>query len=744
MRPTRRQFLKTIVVSAGSVALAPRVLAASGGFDGSQAFPQGVASGDPKPDSVVLWTRVVDPLSFEVDVSVRLQMATARSFAAGTLIVDQMFTALAENARCLRIKVTGLAPRKTYFYRFLTQDGSEQSMPGRTRTAPLPNADVPVRFAFASCQDYIGRWYNSYLPLLTDVNDDLDFLLHLGDFIYETTADPSLQPDGGLRTIRFEDAAGAIALGDPAESIFAARTLDNYRQLHRRYRTDRVLQRVLAKFPLIAIWDDHEFSDDSWRATGTYFDGRRLERDPERLRQAERAWLEFMPIDDTDVGGPPADIIDTGDGKLFPNARIYRGLRFGRSVNLTLTDYRSFRSDHLVPEDAFPAAIVADEAQLAALYAEIGRDPALDARETQAYVDWSTLSLQQKGALLAVLTEEYTLAGFAGDPAAKAAQVLRGNLAVPFLNRRLGFAGLPPIAEDGLPHGLCYEMCGKIGLFSDLGARYAVVQKWYDVLARLRGLPAQIAWGRQQAQAVHDSLQAGEDAHWNVLANSASSTSMIIDLAQDFSRSPGFAQLSPPLQRFLLLLQKSPLGSRITLNVDQWDGFPLRREALFRSLRRLGNVVLIAGDIHSSWVTDHSAGGQPLFELTGPAISSTSFGRFIVDSVAATAAELGFPRELIDQLPALLPELIGALETFLFDRKPQSEITPLDQDIAFLDLDRNGIVVVDAREREMLATYWLLPAAEVLKRAYDSPSALLAKMEKRRFRLSKDGGLQTL
>lgn len=451
-----------------------------------------------------------------------------------------------------------------------------------------------------------------------------------------------------------------------------------------------------------------------------------------------------MPIDDTDVGGPPADIIDTGDGKLFPNARIYRGLRFGRSVNLTLTDYRSFRSDHLVPEDAFPAAILADEDQLAALYAEIGRDPALDARETQAYVDWSTLSLQQKGALLAVLTEEYTLAGFAGDPAAKAAQVLRGNLAVPFLNRRLGFAGLPPITEDGLPHGLSYEMCGKIGLFSDLGSRYAVVQKWYDVLARLRGLPAQIAWGRQQAQAVHDSLQAGEDAHWNVLANSTSSTSMIIDLAQDFSRSPGFAQLSPPLQRFLLLLQKSPLGSRITLNVDQWDGFPLRREALFRSLRRLGNVVLIAGDIHSSWVTDHSAGGQPLFELTGPAISSTSFGRFIVDSVAATAAELGFPRELIDQLPALLPELIGALETFLFDRKPQSDITPLDQDIAFLDLDRNGIVVVEAREREMLATYWLLPAAEALKRAYDSPSELLAKMEKRRFRLNKDGGLQTL
>ncbi|MBK8210847.1 MAG: PhoD-like phosphatase N-terminal domain-containing protein [Rhodospirillales bacterium] len=103
-------------------------------------------SGDPKPDSVVLWTRVVDPLSFEVDVSVRLQMATARSFAAGTLIVDHMFTALAENARCLRIKVTALAPRRTYFYRFLTQDGSEQSTLGRTKTAPLPNADIPVRF----------------------------------------------------------------------------------------------------------------------------------------------------------------------------------------------------------------------------------------------------------------------------------------------------------------------------------------------------------------------------------------------------------------------------------------------------------------------------------------------------------------------------------------------------------------------------------------------------------------------
>ncbi|MBK8210845.1 MAG: alkaline phosphatase D family protein [Rhodospirillales bacterium] len=127
--------------------------------------------------------------------------------------------------------------------------------------------------------------------------------------------------------------------------------------------------------------------------------------------------------------------------------------------------------------------------------------------------------------------------------------------------------------------------------------------------------------GARAGAGVHDSLQAGGEAHWNVLANSTSSTSMIIDLAQDFSRSPGFAQLSTALQRLLLLLQASPLGTRITLNVDQWDGFPLRREALFRSLRRLGNVVLIAGDIHSSWVTDHSAGGRPLFELTGPAIS---------------------------------------------------------------------------------------------------------------------------
>jgi alkaline phosphatase D len=726
MTATRRQFLKTIVVAAGTVALAPSALAAGTGFVRSRAFPQGVASGDPTPDSVVLWTRVVDPLAFDVDIPVRLQVASSRGFGPGTLIVDAMFPALHANAHCLRIKVTGLAARRRYFYRFLTQDGGDQSLIGRTKTAPRPNDEVTVRFAFASCQDFIGRYYNSYLPLLTDDNDDLDFLVHLGDFIYETTGDPSFQSGGGTRSIRFDDEAGAIPLGDPADPFFAARSLRNYRQLHRQYRNDRVLQQVLAKFPLIAIWDDHEFSDDSWRTNGTFFDARVSERDPQRKRDAERAWLEFIPIDDTDVAGAPADIIDTAPDRLFPNIRIWRGLRFGRTLNLTLTDYRSYRADHLIPEDAFPGTIVADAAQLAVLYAEIGRDLALDAGELHPYLAWSSLSPVEQGTLLAILTQAYAGAGFVGDPAARAAQALTGNLSVPILNRFLAAAGLGPITRsDG--SGLSYAMCGKIALFSDLGARYAVVQKWFDVLARLRGLGAQVAWGDPQSRQVTDSLQDGADAHWNVLANSTSNTAMIVDLAQDLAAWPGFAQLSPALQQLLTLLKNSPLGTRITLNVDQWDGFPQRRERLLRRYRELGNVVMIAGDIHSSWVTDHSAGGRPLFELTGPAISSSSFGRLIIDAIGATALQLGAPPTLIGQLPALLPELIGALEDFLFDRAPESVITPLDQEIAFIDLDSNGIVVVEASAAEMLATYWLLPADKVAVRAYDRAQSLLAQ-----------------
>lgn len=744
MLTTRREVLRSIVIAAAAAGLAGPALATSIAvppYRRSTVFPQGIASGDPKPDSVILWTRIVDPSAGGGDAPVRVQVATRPAFAPGQIVVDSTFLAKANNAGCLRLKITNLDPGMYYYYRFFNGSGTAVSPIGRTKTAPRPTDDRPVRFAFASCQDFIGRYYNSYLPLLTSAHDDLDFLVHLGDFIYETTGDPSFQSSGGPRTIRFDDETGALALGDTANPYYAARSLSNYRQLHRLYRSDQILQEVLARFPLVPIWDDHEFSDDNWQDHATYFDGRRDEQDAQRLRNAERAWFEFMPIDDSDGVGAPTDIIDTSPDRLFPNVRIYRALRFGKALNLTLTDYRSFRPDHLIPEDAFPATVVATQPELDAQYAKIGRDFALDAAELQAYMPWSAIPTVYQQVLLAVVTQEYVSGGIDGGLAAaqaKAVSVLSGNLAVPVLNRRIAAAGLglPELPTTGLPVGLSYEMLGKLTVFGNFGARYGLIQKWFDLFTRLKTVNKQNAYGDAQETFVKASV-AGADTHWNVVASSVSNTSMVIDLAQDFSQVPDFASLSPELQGLLLYLQQNtPLGTRITMNADQWDGFPLRRSDLLKAYREAGNVVLIAGDIHSSWVTDHSSPGKPLFEFTGGAISSSSFAQLIGSTLETAAATLGLPASVVAGLAALLPELTHALDDFLIDRTPGSVFRALSQQIAFHDTDRNGIVIAEADGERFRTTYYLLPAADVLVSYYSKRALGLSKFTTQQFEVT--------
>lgn len=746
MNITRRDVLKTIVIAAAATGLSAPALAGTPAlpkYRRRSGFPQGIASGDPKPESVVLWTRIVDPMLGDDDTAVRVQLATSPSFLPYTLLVDTKLTAKAANDRCIRVKVTNLAPNRYYFYRFLNADRSRVSPVGRTKTAPLPGADAPIRFAFASCQDYIGRYYNSYLPLLTPEQDHLDFLLHVGDFIYETTGDPSFQGGAAERSIRFGDEAGAIQLGDPAAPYFAARSLSNYRQLYKTYRSDIVLQEVLAKFPLIAIWDDHEFSDDCWQDNGTYFDGRRSERAPNRRRAAERAWLEYIPIDDTETVGAPADIIDTAADRLFPNGRIYRALRFGRNLNLTLTDYRSYRPDHLVDEDAFPATIIATEPALRQMYARKGRDFALDQAEMQPYMPWTAIPATYQQVLIAVVTQEYLQGGIDGGAAAaqaKAIQVLTaaGYLSVTALNRRVQASGLglPGLPTVGLPVGLSYEMLGKASVFGNFGARYGLIQKWFDLYALFRsGGALQNGYGDAQEAFIKQDI-ASSDARWNVVASSVSNTSMVMDLGQDFSQIPAFAGLSDALKGLLLFLQQqTPLGTRITLNTDQWEGFPTRRHELLKAYREAGNVVLMAGDIHSSWVTDHSAEKQALFEFTGPAISSSSFAQLIGSTLSTAAATIGLPDEVIAGLDALLPELTEAVNAFLIDRDPTSLFRTLRQSIDFVDTDRNGVIIASADSKAFDATYYLLPASDVLLSYYDNRAAGLAKMETRQFQI---------
>jgi len=232
------------------------VCAVAGGAIANDYFPQSVASGDPRPDSVVLWTRIDNP---DIPDAIQVEVATDEAFT--NVVFTRQLTASADNDWCLKVLVEGLEAYTTYYYRFVYGTGAvmEYSTVGRTKTAPTPEMAVPVRFAVAYGQDYIGRYYNTYLKLLVDHDEDIDFVVHLGDYIYETTGDPAFQDPTDERKIEFDDIDGAIPLGSEDDRYYAAASLSNYRDLYRTYRSDPMLQQVHERWPMIVIWDDHEY-----------------------------------------------------------------------------------------------------------------------------------------------------------------------------------------------------------------------------------------------------------------------------------------------------------------------------------------------------------------------------------------------------------------------------------------------------------------------------------------------------
>jgi alkaline phosphatase D len=373
--PSRRSFLRATLVTA-SLAATKLGLGCKAGDDeddaplqdGADYFPQSVVSGDPRAESVIVWTRLVDPDLGEDDAEVTLELAADAEFTTLVALDGESATivpALARFDRCVKAKVRGLTPATTYYYRFIhtRAEGRFVSTVGRTRTAPAADADAKVRFAVASCQDFNGRFYNSYAHMATM---ELDFIIHLGDYVYETTGDPSFQTTGG-RGVNFTDKAGAIVFNAGTEDeYYAAKSLDNYRELYRTFRSDAALRKIHETVPMINIWDDHEFSDDGHGAIATYHDGREDETDVDRRKHANQAWFEYMPVDFQ------TEDFEYDPSKPFPgDIQIYRDFTFGKHARLVMTDLRSYRADHLIPEDALPGAVVLTEAELTAELGEV-------------------------------------------------------------------------------------------------------------------------------------------------------------------------------------------------------------------------------------------------------------------------------------------------------------------------------------------------------------------------------------
>ncbi|WP_375291303.1 alkaline phosphatase D family protein [Qipengyuania sp.] len=269
-----------MILSRRAVLQAATLLPALGALPGSllaspgTGFTHSVASGDPDVSSVRLWTRFVDELQTS---ELRIEVSTTESFTAPMRVA----TCLAgpETDFCAQARIGDLAAGRTYFYRFIGPRG-EVSPIGRTRTLPTGDVDR-CRIAVVSCANATSGWFNAYEHAAA--RDDIDLVVHLGDYIYESPVDRS-------------DALAGLALARGIEPLGETVSLLEYRLRYASYRADRALQELHRLHPMIVIWDDHETANNSWQNGAS-------NHDPDegpweaRKRAALRAFYEWLPME---------------------------------------------------------------------------------------------------------------------------------------------------------------------------------------------------------------------------------------------------------------------------------------------------------------------------------------------------------------------------------------------------------------------------------------------------------------
>ncbi|HEV7700041.1 MAG TPA: alkaline phosphatase D family protein, partial [Pyrinomonadaceae bacterium] len=335
-------------------------------------FPQGVASGDPDPTSVILWTRRQPGNS----PAAKLTVEIAEDAAFHRVVGKQETTVSANSDWTCRVLAGGLRPSTVYWYRFTDTDGNGSRV-GRTMTAPLPNDSRPVNFAFVSCQDVNEGKLNAYRRMIfederTPAADQLGFVLHLGDFIYEVVQYPE---EGATRYDRTIYDVGRIPDGGKFSNFHFPLTVEGYRVVYKGYLADPDLQDARARWPFVCMWDNHEFS---WQGRQSIQQAGGPPQPGQTVKvAANQAWFEYIPARVTPPSGSLAEFgsvsvknveIDKWDENglgLEPNnlAAIrsliaYRSLRYGKHLDLLITDQHSFCGDD--PSDAEPVGKIYD------------------------------------------------------------------------------------------------------------------------------------------------------------------------------------------------------------------------------------------------------------------------------------------------------------------------------------------------------------------------------------------------
>lgn len=306
---TRRDFLAMSAKGAGAVVVSYGLMGCSSDDDDvvSGQFLQGIASGDPAADAVILWTRVTPDV--EGDITVSWEVATDSSFSQ--LVTNGQMITNQNRDYTVKVDAVGLEAGQQYFYRF--KAGETVSEMGQTRT--LPEGSVAsVKLAVMSCANFPAGYFNVYE--MAAQQNDLDAVVHLGDYLYEYA--------------RGEYASEhAVELGRevlPAGELFL---LDDYRTRYSQYRSDASLQKLHAKVPFITVWDDHEVANDTWKdGAENHNDG---EGDFDQRKQAAlQAYFEWLPIRPWSEGN---------------HEEIYRSFNYGNLVDLHMLDTRVLARD---------------------------------------------------------------------------------------------------------------------------------------------------------------------------------------------------------------------------------------------------------------------------------------------------------------------------------------------------------------------------------------------------------------
>jgi len=315
-RPTRRTVLRGGLAAAAVLTLpGMSLLGCSSRLPGNP-FTLGVASGEPAPDGMVLWTRLAvapraeDGLGGMGERRTDVEWEVAQDERFGQVVRTGTETTGPDLGHSVHVELAGLAPGREYFYRFRA-DG-EISPVGRTRTSPEPSAMTPLTMCFASCAQYEHGFFTAYRRL---AEEEPDVVLHLGDYLYEHTAKDYVVKGGNVRD----------HVGPEIE------TLANFRQRHAQYKTDLDLQAAHAVAPWLVVWDDHEL-DNNWADEIAEKPEKPQPNFRARREAALRAYWENMPLR---AAARPTGLDMT----------LHRRVPWGALATFHMLDTRQYRDD---------------------------------------------------------------------------------------------------------------------------------------------------------------------------------------------------------------------------------------------------------------------------------------------------------------------------------------------------------------------------------------------------------------